>query len=253
VSDAEAVEAFVRVASLPPMWALRFVLLDRAIRLATAGEAVDLGCGAGHLAVELAKRAPELRITGIDLSEEMTAAARSRAANAGLGPRVRFKQGDVCQLPFIDGSLDLVVSSLSLHHWSRPVMVLDEVCRVLRRPDPVRGRLGGAFVILDIRRDLSWPAWLSVWIATRVIVPGALRRINEPMASRDAAYTPAEASRLLDQSRLSGWRVSRGPLWLMIEGRVSTVHCGARVVSDRTSVPARRVTRLASGAEPIGS
>jgi len=49
-------------------------------------------------------------------------------------------------------------------------------------------------------------------------VPAALRWVNEPLGSRNAAYTPQEAAQLAEQSRLSSWRVTCGPLWLIIEG-----------------------------------
>ena len=62
----------------------------------------------------------------------------------------------------------------------------------------------------------SWQKRCLLWFG--VVVPAALRRVNEPLGSRDAAYTPQEAARLAEQSRLSGWRITRGPLWLTIEG-----------------------------------
>jgi hypothetical protein len=97
--------------------------------------------------------------------------------------------------------------------------VFDEVARVLRPPDPERRKPGGAFVIFDLRRDLALPFWLVLWFATRVVVPPALRCANEPLASRDASYTPDEAGALAQGSTLTGWRVSRGPLWLIVEGQ----------------------------------
>jgi hypothetical protein len=54
--------------------------------------------------------------------------------------------------------------------------------------------------------------------ATHVVVPPALRRIHEPLGSRDAAYTPREAAQLAARSRLAGWRIIPGPLWLILEG-----------------------------------
>ena len=131
-----------------------------------------------------------------------------------MDQRVAFRKGDAARIPFPDGSLDLVVSTLSLHHWAAPVPVLDEVTRVLRP--------GGAFLIFDLRRDMSPPFWLLLWFATRFVVPSALRRVNEPLGSRDAAYSPDQAANLAWQSRLNGWRVTRGPLWLTIEGRIQS-------------------------------
>ncbi|MCL7454704.1 MAG: class I SAM-dependent methyltransferase [Anaerolineae bacterium] len=111
-----------------------------------------------------------------------------------------------------------VVSTLSLHHWGDPVSVLDEIARVLRRPKPADGRPGGSFLIFDLRRDMALPFYLLLWFATHRVVPRALRRVHEPLGSRDASFTPLEAAHLAGQSRLAKWRVTRGPLWLTIEG-----------------------------------
>ena len=103
------------------------------------------------------------------------------------------------------------MSTLSLHHWDDPVRIFNEVARVLRP--------GGAFLLFDLRRDLGPVPWLLFWFVTHVVVPAALRQVGEPLGSRNAAYTPDEAAALLQTSRLTGWRVARGPFWLSIEGK----------------------------------
>lgn len=249
LDEAQVVEAFARVSSMPQMRLLRSLVIRRALGFVVEGEAADLGCGAGHLAVALARRSPGLRVTGVDLSENMIALARARAGEAGLEARVSFRTADVRLLPFLDGSLDLVVSSLSLHHWSKPLAALDEICRVLRRPDPIRGRPGGAYVIFDLRRDLSSPARALLGFATHAAVPRALRQTNEPLASSEAAYTPEEAVQLLSRSRLTGWRVDRGPLWISIEGRITgDMSCVPVSQSESVSRSRGRVS-LARGVE----
>jgi deazaflavin-dependent oxidoreductase (nitroreductase family) len=210
LDDPEISAAFNQVARLPQFRLMRNLVARRAIGFVGQGKAADLGCGPGLLVLELARQAPGLHLTGVDLAEEMLAAARRLAAEAGVGARVTFKQGDVEALPFPDESLDLVVSTLSLHHWFDPVRALEEVYRVLRP--------GGAYVIADLRRDLGLFPWLAVWFATQVVVPPALKRVNEPLASRDASYTPAEAAALADQAGLEGHRITKGPLWLILEG-----------------------------------
>ena len=209
----EIADGFNRVALMPQMRLLRRFVARRAVGLAPTGEAVDLGCGPGLLAVELALRAPRLHVTGIDLSDEMLAQAEEHALTSQVAERVVFRRGDVRQLPFAEGSLDLAVSTLSLHHWEEPVAVLDEVARVLPP--------GGGFFIFDLRRDMLAPFWLLLWCVTRWAVPAALRRVNEPLSSRDAAYSVSEAVRLAEQSRLTGWSVTAGPFWLTIEGTMT--------------------------------
>lgn len=210
LDDLQIAQGFNRVADMPQMRLLRWYIVRRAVELMSQGDAVDLGCGPGHLVNRLAHMAPGLHVTGVDLSDEMVAEAETRARQSGLADRVTFWKGDAAQIPFPDGSLDLVVSSLSLHHWSDPVAVLDEIARVLRP--------GGAFLIFDLRRDMAAPFYLLLFFVTRCVVPPTLQRVNEPMASRDAAYTPAEATHLSERSLLNGWHVTRGPLWLIIEG-----------------------------------
>jgi ubiquinone/menaquinone biosynthesis C-methylase UbiE len=211
LDDPQVAEAFGRIARMPQMRLLRRYVARRAVEMAGRGEAVDLGCGPGHLAVRLAQQAPGLHVTGVDLADEMLSQGEACARRAGMADRVLFKKGDAQWIPFADRSMDLVISTLSLHHWRDPVAVLDEVARVLRP--------GGAFLIFDLRRDMVAPFGLLLWFVTRLVVPAALRRVNEPLGSRNAAYTPQEAAALATQSRLSGWRVTCGPLWLTIEGR----------------------------------
>ena len=218
LEDPAVVQAFNRMATMPQMALLRWHVARRAVAMVGAGRAADLGCGPGHLAIKLALDAPGLQVTGVDLSDEMLVEAEGYARRSGLEERLTFKKGDVAQIPFPEDSLDLVVSTLSLHHWHDPASVLDEIARVLRPPDPAQGRPGGAFLIFDLRRDMSAPFYLLLWFVTRCIVPGALHGVNEPLGSRDAAFTPEEADHLAGQSRLTGWRVTHGPLWLTIEG-----------------------------------
>jgi len=210
LDDPDVAQAFNRMATLPQMALIRWFVARRAMAIKQEGQAADLGCGPGHLAIKLAQAAPDLQVTGIDLSDEMLVEAERYARRSGLEDRIAFKQGNAAQIPFPDASLDLVVSTLSLHHWSDPVGVLDEIARVLRP--------GGSFLVFDLRRDMIAPFYLLLWFVTHCVVPRALRRVNEPLGSRDAAFTPQEAAHLAGQSRLTGWRVTYGPLWLTIEG-----------------------------------
>lgn len=95
---------------------------------------LDLGTGPGLVPLMIAAANPELVVTGVDLSTEMiTRASTSAERHAEAGrPPVRFQVADVADLPFPDGSVDLVISSISLHHWADPAAGLREVVRVLK-------------------------------------------------------------------------------------------------------------------------
>ena len=216
LDDPAIARGFEKVATLPPLRVLRWYAIRRALRLQYAGDAIDIGCGSGRLAVELALRAPCLTVTGIDLSAEMLEMARESAVRVettcpgALANRVEFRLGDAARIPLDDASVDLVISTLSLHHWGDPVQVMDEIARVLRP--------NGSYMVFDLRRDVSFPFWLLLWLVSHLVVPAALRRIREPLASRDASYTLEEVTALADASRLSGWRIEEGPFWVILEG-----------------------------------
>jgi ubiquinone/menaquinone biosynthesis C-methylase UbiE len=93
---------------------------------------LEVGCGPGHLSIRLANQG--LEVTGLDLDPAMIERARANAYRAGVADERRpsFVIGDVASLPFPDGSFDLVVSTLSMHHWADPTAGLAEIGRVLR-------------------------------------------------------------------------------------------------------------------------
>lgn len=116
-------------------------------RLAPSGARVlDVGCGPGQLSLVLAGR-HGLDVTGVDLDPEMVARARANAAahraphDDGLVPT--FHVGDVASLGEPDSSFDVVVSTMSLHHWSDPTAGMAEIGRVLRP--------GGRALIWDLK------------------------------------------------------------------------------------------------------
>jgi SAM-dependent methyltransferase len=112
---------------------------------ATPGAAtLEVGCGPGHLSIRLA-REHRLAVTGLDLDPAMIERARANAERAQPGAEASpaFVLGDVASLPFADGSIDLVVSTLSMHHWAEPAKGLAEIGRVLRP--------GGRALIWDFR------------------------------------------------------------------------------------------------------
>lgn len=106
---------------------------DEVAATCPSGTVLEVGSGPGRLGVRLARSAPRLNVTGVDLSPEMVELANHRAAEAGLpGERVRFKVGDVGALPYADRRFDGVVSTLSLHHWPDPALGLAEIHRILK-------------------------------------------------------------------------------------------------------------------------
>ena len=94
-----------------------------------SGTILDLGSGTGYLSIEIAKRTPSLQVYGIDLSKQMIKIARRHARGV---ENAQFVFGNAADLPFEDDSMDLIVSTGSLHHWKTPAKVFDECYRVLK-------------------------------------------------------------------------------------------------------------------------
>lgn len=94
-----------------------------------ARRALDLACGTGYGAVGLAAAALAGEVHAADLSVKMLQRCRENALGARV--RVRLALADAEQLPYADGSFDLVVARGALHHVPSPPAALREIRRVL--------------------------------------------------------------------------------------------------------------------------
>jgi ubiquinone/menaquinone biosynthesis methyltransferase len=111
---------------------------------------VDIACGTGDLTRLLARRFPDGTVTGIDL----TGAMLERARVATCDENVRYRSGDMMNVPFADGAADLVTGGYALRNAPELEGAIAEVTRMLR--------VGGHAGFLDFTR---WPGriWGSFW------------------------------------------------------------------------------------------
>jgi SAM-dependent methyltransferase len=94
-----------------------------------AGERVlDVATGTGNAAIPAAQAGAG--VSGLDLTPELLAVARRRAADAGVD--VDWIEGDAETLPFADGHFDVVLSTFGVQFAPRHEVVADEIARVLR-------------------------------------------------------------------------------------------------------------------------
>ncbi|MFI5783130.1 class I SAM-dependent methyltransferase [Nocardia sp. NPDC051570] len=114
---------------------------------------LDMGCGRGAVLLAAAERLPNGNAVGVDLwrgvdqSGNRETLTRSNAIAEGVSDRVELCTSDMTDLPFPDGSFDVVVSNLAIHNIGSRAgrgAALDEALRVLRP--------GGRLMIADIRR-----------------------------------------------------------------------------------------------------
>ena len=116
---------------------------------------LDVGCGTGALLHAIARTFPGACLTGVDLSTDMLAVARTK-----VDPKVTLRQGRAENLPFADEAFDVVVSSSVLHYLRAPDAALREMRRVLKP--------GGRVVICD---------WCDDYLACR-LCDRILRMVN---------------------------------------------------------------------------
>ena len=89
---------------------------------------LDVGCGAGQLAIIAARSGA--RVTGCDIATNWLEKARARAAAEGL--EITFEEGDAEALPFEDAQFDAVISLIGAMFAPRPDLVAAELTRVCR-------------------------------------------------------------------------------------------------------------------------
>jgi SAM-dependent methyltransferase len=101
-------------------------------RVEPGDDVLDLGSGAGVDSLVAALMVgPEGSVTGIDMTPEMNAKARDGAATVGLH-NVSFVEGEVEELPFDDGSFDVVISNGVIDLIPDKDAVFSSIYRVLR-------------------------------------------------------------------------------------------------------------------------
>lgn len=103
-------------------------LFYQGLRIAPGTRLLDVGCGAGQLALIAARAGAN--VTGCDIATNWLEKARERAAAEGLD--ITFEEGDAESLPYPDGQFDAVVSLVGAMFAPRPDLVAAELTRVCR-------------------------------------------------------------------------------------------------------------------------
>jgi len=119
------------------------------IRLPQTGNILDLSCGDGKFINSLHKLSPNIKLVGIDVSDNDLGKARNEL------PFASFNNENVDNLSFTDGTFDVVFSVMSLHHYQNPEKFLSETFRVLKN--------GGKFYLVDLVPKYDWGQKLYNW------------------------------------------------------------------------------------------
>ena len=223
----------VMTAGLDRRWRERAA--DRA-RLESGDSALDICCGTGDLAFELARRVgPAGRVGGCDFSERMLELARAQeeelrlagatgASSNGSGPGglapVEFEWADALDLPYADESFDAATVGFGVRNLSDLDAGLAELRRVLRP--------GGRLVILEITQPQRPPlsTFFSLWFDRAVPMLGRLA------GDRDAySYLPESVRSFPPPPRLAELMDEAGferIRWTILAGGIIAIHSGER-------------------------
>jgi arsenite methyltransferase len=120
-------------------------------------QVLDVGCGHGLMLIGAAKRLTTGHAEGIDIWQQEDQASNSpratmeNAMREGVADQVELRNADARELPFLDGSFDVVLSSFAIHNIYDAVgreKAIREIHRVLKP--------GGQLVLADIRHTAQY-------------------------------------------------------------------------------------------------
>ena len=173
----------------------------------TQGKALEIGPGPGYLGLEWLKKTNDTILCGVDISQEMINIAEENAGEYGLLDRVKYVHGDARKIPFDDNFFDAAFTNGSLHEWSEPKRILNEMYRVLKT--------GGRFYVSDLRRDINH---LMKWfILSYIAKPKEIR--SGVLSSINAAYTIDEIIDLLQLTEIKDALVKKNVWGIEIIGK----------------------------------
>lgn len=138
---------------------------------------LDLGCGPGNTAIEMARACADAHVVGLDLAARMLNIARQETAQARLGERIDYVLADATALPFADNTFDATTGHSFLYLVRDRAGVLNEAYRVLRR--------GGRWVSMEPREGHANDGWMRRnWTNLRFMISVLLWRPYSKMHGR---------------------------------------------------------------------
>ena len=160
---------------------------------------LDLATGSADQPIAVVDMARQLnvkiKVVALDINSKMLNYAHEKIR---AYPEIHLIQGDIHSPPFGENSFDVVMNSLSLHHFTRIQAV-----NILRIAD-FMSRSG--FIINDLNR--SRIAYAFILILTRVVTKNRLTRHDAPVSVMNA-FTPSELAEMAQEAGVKYFTVNR--------------------------------------------
>jgi demethylmenaquinone methyltransferase / 2-methoxy-6-polyprenyl-1,4-benzoquinol methylase len=202
----------VMTAGLHHRWRARAADLAE---LPAAGSALDVACGTGDLAIELARRVgPEGEVIGSDFAQEMLERARDKA------PDLQWELGNALDLPYASNRFDAATVGFGARNFSDLDRGLSEMTRVVKP--------GGRVVVLEITTPRRPPlsTFYSLWFDRVVPLIGRLTGESEAYT-----YLPNSVKRFPAPEGLAA-AMERAGLsdihWVLTAGGIIALHVGTK-------------------------
>ena len=137
----------------------------------------------------------KIKIVALDINSKMLNYAFEETA---AYPEIHLVQGDIHSLPFRENSFDLVINSLSLHHFSK-----NQAVNIIRIANLI-ARHG--FIINDLNR--SRVAHAFIYLLTRMLTKNRLTRYDAPVSVMNA-FIPSEFTEMAEEAGVKYFQVNR--------------------------------------------
>ena len=109
---------------------------------------LDVATGTGDLAIASLRLNP-VRVTGIDISDNMLSIGQEKIRRAGLSEQIELLSGDSENIPFEDSMFDVAMVAFGVRNFINPLKGLKEMTRVIRP--------GGMVMVLEFSRPVAFP------------------------------------------------------------------------------------------------
>ncbi|MBD3218025.1 MAG: ubiquinone/menaquinone biosynthesis methyltransferase, partial [candidate division Zixibacteria bacterium] len=108
----------------------------------SARKVVDIATGTGDVALEIVRKRPQVKVTGLDFVQEMLDLASEKTDQAGLENKIEYVNGDAMSMPFEDSTFDTSTIAFGMRNIPDRLGAIKEMARVVRP--------GGKVLVLEM-------------------------------------------------------------------------------------------------------